>query len=136
MDFNKLKTYAKDLNLSKEQVQFLGLKEGQGLVDLYHQADCLVLFSNFENIPVVISEAYACGLAVIATDVGGISEVIDENSGFLIEAGDEEALTSCLLNFIKTKPSFSAETIQAQAKQRSSYQAVGNRLNEIYSSIQ
>ncbi len=135
MDFNKLKSYAENLKLNKEQIQFLGLKEGQDLVDLYQQADCLVLFSNFENIPVVISEAQACGLPIIASKVGGIPEVINQSNGYLIEAGDEEALTSKLLNFIKERPIFSAQAIQEKARQRSSYQSVGNRLNKIYSSI-
>jgi len=81
MDFDSLKTYAKELAIPKEQIIFLGLKQGQELVDLYNKVDYLVLFSNFENIPVVINEAQACGLPVIATRVGGIPEIINDNAG-------------------------------------------------------
>jgi glycosyltransferase involved in cell wall biosynthesis len=135
VDYKRLTTYAEDLNLSKALIQFLGLKKGQDLVNLYHQADCLVLFSNFENIPVVINEAQACGLPIIATNVGGISEVVNPGNGYLVEAGNEKELTSCLFNFIKNKPVFSAHDIQDEARQRSSFQSVGEKLNQIYSRI-
>ena len=35
------------------------------------QSNCFVLFSNFENLPLVMIEAMCCGLTVITTDVGG-----------------------------------------------------------------
>lgn len=132
MDYDTLRTYAENLKIPKEQIQFYGLKQGQDLVDLYHQADFLVLFSNFENIPVVINEAQACGLPVIATNVGGISEVINTENGFLIGPKNEEQLTTILAKTIGEDYTFNSLEIQLKAISKYSFDAVGNQLNKIY----
>lgn len=132
MDYDTLRTYAENLKIPKEQIQFYGLKQGQDMVDLYHQADFLVLFSNFENIPVVINEAQACGLPVIATNVGGISEVINTENGFLIGPKNEEQLTTILAKTIGEDYTFNSLEIQLKAISKYSFDAVGNQLNKIY----
>jgi len=132
MDYDTLRKYAEELVIPKELIRFYGLQQGQDLVDLYHQADFLVLFSNFENIPVVINEAQACGLPVIATEVGGISEVINTENGFLIEPKNEEQLTRILAQTIGEDFTFNSLEIQVKAKSKYSFDAVGNQLNKIY----
>ncbi|HEX4824877.1 MAG TPA: glycosyltransferase [Candidatus Polarisedimenticolaceae bacterium] len=61
------------------------------------EADIFVLSSAREGFPVVILEAMASGLAVVSTDVGGISEVLktDEN-GLLVRPGDPAALAAAV----------------------------------------
>jgi glycosyltransferase involved in cell wall biosynthesis len=54
--------------------------------------DCFALPSNSEGLPLVIPEAMACALPVVATSVGGVPKVVDETVGFLVPAGDERAL--------------------------------------------
>jgi len=132
MDYASLRSFSKELEIPKEQIKFYGLKQGQDLVDLYHQADYFVLFSNFENIPVVINEAQACGLPVIATDVGGISELIHTQNGTLIEPKNEEQLTETLEQAINNTHAFNALEIQNSAKESFSYPSVGNLINAIY----
>ena len=55
-------------------------------------ADVFVLSSEFENLPVVLLEALACGLPVVATDVGGVREIVDESVGALVPPRDVPAL--------------------------------------------
>lgn len=57
----------------------------ESMKEFYHKIDCLLLFSRTEDLPMVIIEGFASGLPVIATDVGGISELIDANIGLLID---------------------------------------------------
>lgn len=58
-----------------------------------NDCDLFVLFSNFEGLPMTIIEAMANKKPVVASDVGGINELIDENCGKLIET-EEDAIKS------------------------------------------
>jgi glycosyltransferase involved in cell wall biosynthesis len=59
-----------------ERVRFVGLVPHAELADLYSAADALVLASAREGMPNVVLESIACGTPVIATNVGGIGEVV------------------------------------------------------------
>jgi glycosyltransferase involved in cell wall biosynthesis len=50
----------------------------------------LVITSRSEGIPLVLLEALASGKPVVASNVGAIAEVLDEQTGFLIDLGDKE----------------------------------------------
>ena len=63
--------------------------------------DIFVLTSRFEGLPLVIIEAMFAGLPVVASNVGGISElVIDGRTGFLTDAGWLDDLVEKLLYLI------------------------------------
>lgn len=65
--------------------------------DWMTQADLLVLPSAWEGLPNVVLEAMACGLPVIASDVDGVAEVLDDgSSGWLVPAGDVTALSAAI----------------------------------------
>jgi len=60
---------------------------------LLSQADLFVLSSEFEGIPLSVEEAFAAGLPVVATNVGGIPDLVtDGENGFLVEAGDSREM--------------------------------------------
>lgn len=132
MDFKNLKSYAEKLKIPEKLILFFGLKQGSALVKIYQSADYLVLFSDFENIPVVINEAQACGLPVIATNIAGIPEVINQKNGFLIEPGNEDQLVSTLEEILRIRPNFIANEIRKTAKVKYSYENVGQQINTIY----
>jgi colanic acid/amylovoran biosynthesis glycosyltransferase len=88
----KIKTYIEKYNL-KNHVFLHGAKIGDDLLSFYQRADVFLLSSIAEALPVVILEASACELPIIATDVGGISEEVgDKKSGFLVPANDSDAI--------------------------------------------
>lgn len=67
------------------------------LVDLYRHCDVFCLPTHGDCLPMVLPEAGAAGLAMIATEVGAIREVVrHEETGLLIPVGDVEALADAL----------------------------------------
>lgn len=67
------------------------------------QSDVFVLISDWEGLPLTILEAMRSGLPVVASNVGGVSELIaDGESGFLVERGDQEGLVIALTRLIKS----------------------------------
>lgn len=97
--------------------------------------DLFVLFSNFENLPCVIIEAQASGLPVLASDVGGIAEMVDADSGLLVAAKDENALLEKLNLMLDQIENYDSASIRANAVARFSYEKVGERFKEIYEEV-
>ncbi|WP_207802527.1 glycosyltransferase [Motiliproteus coralliicola] len=83
-------------------VRFLGERKPEELKQVLSAADTFVLASSNEGWANVILEAMACGLPVIATDVGGNAEVVSSGSlGAIVPFGDTEALTTALDNALR-----------------------------------
>ena len=78
----------------QRQVTFAGLLDEPALLEEFTRAKALVLPSYQETAPMVIQQAMAAGLPVVATRVGGIRRQIDHHvTGLLFEPGDVEALS-------------------------------------------
>jgi glycosyltransferase involved in cell wall biosynthesis len=88
----KLRQMVSDLGLGSH-VRFLGIVKHEDIHKWYQRAKMLVLPSLSEAKPMVILEAFAAGLPVVASDVGGIPEVVRHGwNGLLVEPRDEEGL--------------------------------------------
>ncbi len=78
-----------------DRYEFLGRVNYERMPDLYHSADAMVLPSFLESCPMAALEAMACGTPVLAADVGGVSEILqDGKTGWLFPAGDPRALAA------------------------------------------
>lgn len=81
---------------------FLGLLDVQTMMDEYAQCALLALPSRQETAPVVILEAMAAGKPVVATDVGGVRDLVSEGeSGFIVPAGDAAQLADRIEELLK-----------------------------------
>jgi glycosyltransferase involved in cell wall biosynthesis len=84
-------------NNLEDMVEYVGPKYGDDKWQLFEQADIFVLPSFMEAFPLVVLEAMASALPVVATNVGGIPDMIEEGvDGYLVEPGDPEGLTARL----------------------------------------
>jgi glycosyltransferase involved in cell wall biosynthesis len=83
-----------------DRVRFLGAQPRERVLELLHAADAAVLSSRWENFPHVAVEALAVGTPVIATDVGGVREIVeDEVNGLVVPAGDARSLAEAIRRF-------------------------------------
>ena len=90
----ELKDQAQALGIS-DRVRFLGWKEDVG--DYLHAADVFALSSSWEARALAVQEAILAGIPVVATDVGGLPELItDRRSGRLVPPGDAIALADAI----------------------------------------
>jgi colanic acid/amylovoran biosynthesis glycosyltransferase len=64
------------------------------------QSDVFVLPSYNENLPLALLQAMATGLPCIASDVGGVPEVISEGCGVLVAPGDKGSLQAAMERLI------------------------------------
>jgi len=81
------------------RVRFVGTRED--VPEFMTVADGYVMSSAWEGMPMVLLEAAAAGLPIVATRVGGNQEVVQEGvSGFLVPAGDDQALAAAMLRLM------------------------------------
>ena len=112
----------------RAEVVFTGYLTQDQLADLYRDEgfDVVVNVSDREGIPVSLMEASSVGIPMVATDVGGNSEIVNAANGVLIPAdSDIEAIASALIRF-KDKKSSAAYREQARASWAERFNAQAN----------
>ena len=113
----KLKAQVKELRL-ESVVRFEGQQSPEKLPWYYSAADLFVLATANEGWPNVIVESLACGTPVVATDVGGIKEIMSHDYlGYTVPFGDSQALYAKMEKALTQ--SWDHEKITAHAQQRS-----------------
>lgn len=81
----------------EERVIFHGVVGLEDLRKFYSEADIFVLPSLYEPFGIVFAEAMSFGLPIVATRVGGIPELVeDEGNGFLVPPGDVDSLADAI----------------------------------------
>lgn len=121
---------AEDLNL--KNIRFLGRKSGRDLIEIYKNSDIFVLPSEREGMPLVLLEAMAMGLPVVATDVVGIRDLIKDNKlGKLASYGNPNMLKQKITsidNAVYIKLSRSVFSFVSEYK----WKAITSLLEDIY----
>jgi glycosyltransferase involved in cell wall biosynthesis len=133
-DASEAKIVADQLGILNTKVFFHGTMETEEIAAFLRTCKALVLFSNFENFPCVIPEAWMSGVPVIATRVNGIPEFANEHNSILIEPRNEAQLVAAMKLILDGKP-FDAEALRTYALTHFSYAAVVKQLDEVYRSV-
>jgi glycosyltransferase involved in cell wall biosynthesis len=101
------------------RIEFVGELSEPELDVQYDQADVFVLPTRYEGYGMVVAEALARGLPVIATDTGGIAELLSGGAGLVVPPDDAAALAEALREAIG-KPE-TREALGVHARQRREY---------------
>lgn len=132
IDFSRVTSLADELISDKSRLFFHGLMDSRQIANEMADTDLLVMFSNYENFPVVINEAFCMGVPVLATSVGGISERVNNTNGILIQPADENDLEQKLREFLDDNFKFDTEKLMQQSRKEFSAEKIGEELCEIY----
>ena len=133
-DAPEFKAFVKEHHL-EDCVFFHGKKTSAEVAQAYQKADFFVLFSNFENLPCVIVEAFASGVPVLSTSVGGIAEILSPERGILIPQGDEDALLQGMNQMLDHSSEYDRQAIRDYAIKTFAAQNIGQQIFEAYKKV-
>ncbi|HEX2950567.1 MAG TPA: glycosyltransferase, partial [Armatimonadota bacterium] len=118
-----------------ENVRWLGPMDRAGLAAKYASSTLLALASLQETTPVVIAEAMAVGCPVVATNVGGVADMVkDSVTGYVVEPMDTDGLASAISKVLDDKllrTGFEAEAVKI-ARERYAPEAVASKTADVY----
>lgn len=134
-DLVEMKSRIRQQELEKN-IKFLGFISDDDLSAYYNAADFFILPSKSgEGLPLVSLEAMACGLPVIATDVGGIKEIIEEKYGIIIPPDDPASMEEAILDFSQRNLSSNKKDLRELIKQKHSWDKNVRKLEKIYEDL-
>lgn len=122
----------------EDRIAFVGFLEDSLLPAAYASADVFVLPSVWEVFGIVLVEAMACGVPAVASDAGGIPEVVaDGSTGLLFPRGDARALADRLRTVAEDEPL--RKRMAAEARRRAvevfDWDRIAERTESFYESL-
>jgi len=120
-----------------DAVRFTGPLDNARMSELYRSADLMLNPSRVDNTPISILEAFACGVPVVSTDVGGVPFIIEHGrTGLLVAAGDPEAMAEAASKILR-EPELHTTLREAglEAAVQYTWPAVRQRLLAVYGNV-
>ena len=98
----KLKQLQEFIKRTKlEGINLLGSMPRIKVLETLKKSDVFALISDWEGFPYTIIEAMSCGLPIIASDVGGIREALNNECGILVKRGDQQEIKHALERLLR-----------------------------------
>lgn len=116
------------------RVVFTGLQPREAVRAEMHKADALILPSRTETFGVVLVEALATGLPVVATRSGGPQDIVGSEVGYLVEVDDPAGMADAVVELRRNREMWHdrGAAIREHARRRFGQQAVTDRIIEVY----
>ncbi|QPJ65978.1 MAG: glycosyltransferase family 4 protein [Candidatus Nitrohelix vancouverensis] len=131
----KLENFAARLEMQKK-ILFMGFQESSTIGQWLRACNIFILPSLLEGTPNILLEAMACSRPVIATNVGGVSEVIEDGkNGLLIDAASGPEIHKALLFLMENKEareSYGGEALRTINERFGGWQETSKELLEIF----
>lgn len=130
----RLKQRAAALGI-EAQVKFPGKISRDQVLQQMSESNAFVLSSRYETFGVVVIEALALGLPVIATRCGGPETILREQDGILVPVDDIENLAQAMESVYENYDQYDPCEIRQACKARFSEEAISNRLMTAYEEV-
>lgn len=122
----------------KEKISFLGRKNRKEIAEILSVTDIFVNPSYSEGLPTSVLEASATGLPIVATDVGGTSEIIENyKTGLIVPPGDTKLLKEKISELIEDKDlrSVLGENAHKVTKEKFNWDVIAKKYEKIYGEV-
>ena len=126
----ELENKAKELKLNN--IVFLGNLPQDELNRIYNIVDLSVVPSRSEAFGLVAAEANMCGAPVVATNVGGLPEIVTRDKGLIIDVDDERNLANSINYILNNKNRYNRDNIAKDTKQKYSQETITKKVEKIY----
>jgi glycosyltransferase involved in cell wall biosynthesis len=134
-DFSEMQDRVRQFGMEKNFL-LVGFVSDEHLPSYYNAADFFVLPSKSgEGLPLVALEAMACGLPIIATDVGGIGEVLIGGYGKLVAPRNPSEMSEAVLEFSQIKLKELSEKVRQKMVHQFSWDVNVEKLEKVYQEI-
>lgn len=131
---DRLKQQAEELGIGS-MVTFAGALDRAGIRAALRHSDVFVHPSRYETFGVVLIEAMACGVPVIATRSGGPEWVVEQQTGQLVDVDDPVAIADAIDRVAAGQVSFDANVIRARVIDRFGVSRVRSMINDLYGEV-
>jgi glycosyltransferase involved in cell wall biosynthesis len=113
-------------------VRFLG--QVNGIEDYLNAADVFVFPSEHEGMPNAVLEAMATGLPIVASRIGGVTDLVDDEIAWLVPPGDSDALgeTLCTVLDDPDEAVRRGRLVRERAEHDFSLSAIASRYEQLY----
>lgn len=128
---SRLEGLAKELGCG-DSLQLTGPLYDEELASAIGASDVLLSCSEYEGFGLTIIEAMACGTPVVATAVGGVTDLVDDGAtGQLAEVGDIESLAGLVVRAAKNTDTI-VPAARRRAVERFSFESFGDSFTQLY----
>ena len=129
-----LQTLVKQKGL-QDKINFIGFVDPIDII--YSSIDMLLLTSDTEGTPRCVLEAMAAGIPVIATDVGGLHEIIDGSNGILVSKGNYATMSKVVTELIDNDSKLNKISKNAKKTIKEKFDIVDmkNKIDNVYQQI-
>lgn len=131
-NINELKLKMNELQIPSKLINIEGAKTPKGIAKTLQQANLYISFSNYETFGIVMAEALACGVPVISTNTGVLTELESSNYITIINKNDKNALLQAILKHLNSDSKFDTYKMNNQIKQLFGIESIVNQYTQVY----
>jgi L-malate glycosyltransferase len=134
-DYHFFNQYALKIGIPKNLFTIEGAKTIEEVAQLMQSHNLFLLYSNYENLPCVISEALVTGIPVLTSKAGGTAEMITDENGIVVPPKNNKILLEKLNYMLDNLANYNCKEISKNGIDIYSYEAVGKQFLAIYTKL-